>query len=274
MAGSAMADLGGRMAETLTLATWNVNSIKVRLPQVMEWLGEHQPDIVAFQELKTPTEDFPLEPFQERGYNAIVLGQKTYNGVAILAKDEFDRVQVGLSELPGDEQARLVEARVGDLSVIDVYVPNGQEVGSEKYAYKLLWLEALAKALERRFDPTQKLAILGDFNIAPEDRDCFDPTGFYEQVLCSSRERQALRRLLDWGLVDLFRRLHPDEKQYSWWDYRMNAFRRNRGLRIDLILATGPLAAQAVTCVIDKTPRGWEQPSDHAPVLASFRREP
>jgi len=255
----------------MRLATWNVNSIKVREAAVRQWLQSAGPDALALQELKTVAREFPGAGFGEAGYVAEVHGQKTYNGVAWLTRAPLLEVAAGLPEMEDDPQARLIAGTLGDVRLLNVYVPNGESVGSEKYDYKLRWLEALARHLETRYRPDQSLAIVGDFNIAPGERDVFDPVAFAGQVLFSDREHAALRRLLDWGLVDLFRHLHGQEKKYSWWDYRQAAFRRNLGARIDLILVTTPLLARAVSCEIDPGPRKLEKPSDHTPVVAEFR---
>lgn len=251
-------------------ATWNVNSIRVRSPVVCDWLNEHRPDLLALQELKVPTEEFPADLFQEHGYTTAVFGQKTYNGVALLSRAPLEELSRGIPGMENDPQARAIAGRYGSLSIINVYVPNGQDIGTDKYAYKLAWLEAFATYLEARFDPQKPLLVLGDFNIAPQDQDVYDPEVFRGQILFSEPEKAALRRLLDWGLVDVFRRFNTEGRQFSWWDYRMNAFRRNLGARIDLILATAPLADRAASCMIDKEPRRREKSSDHTPVLATF----
>jgi exodeoxyribonuclease-3 len=253
-----------------TLATWNVNSVKMRADAVAAWIGERRPDLLALQELKLTEADFPSVAFAGSGYGAAIHGQKTYNGVALLSREAIEDVSKGLPEMADDPQSRLIKARRGDVTVINVYVPNGSEVGSEKYAYKLRWLEALARHLEGRHRPEEPLAIVGDFNVAPEARDIYDPVAFQNQVLFSEPERAALGRLLDWGLVDLFRKFHDEEGLYSWWDYRAAAFRRKLGARIDLILVTRSLADRALRCEIDIEPRRREKPSDHTPVWAEF----
>jgi exodeoxyribonuclease-3 len=258
------------MDNPLTVASWNVNSIKVRLPQVVAWLRSRQPDLLALQELKAITADFPVQAFAEIGYQAAVHGQKAYNGVALLSRSPLADIETDLPGAPGDDQARIVAGTLADIRVINVYAPNGQEVGSDKYAYKLSWFDALAQHLAARRRPDDPLLVLGDFNVAPDERDVYDPEVFRGEILFSDQERAALRRLVDWGLVDVFRQFHSEGKQFSWWDYRMNAFRRNLGARIDLVLATRPLAARARACEIDKEPRRKEQPSDHAPIVAVF----
>jgi exodeoxyribonuclease-3 len=251
------------------IASWNVNSLKVRLEQVLNFAAAAQPDVIALQETKTTDDQFPLAAIEAAGYRAVFSGQKTYNGVALLARGEFKDVT---TELPGlaDPQRRWLAATVDGVRIVDVYVPNGQSVGSEKYAYKLGWLAALRAAIAAELTRYPELVVLGDFNIAPEDRDVHDPKEWEGQVLCSEPEREALRELLGVGLADVFRRFEQPERSFSWWDYRMNAYRRKRGLRIDLILASERLAARCSGSRIDEEPRRHERPSDHAPVLAEF----
>jgi exodeoxyribonuclease-3 len=249
------------------LATWNVNSIRARLDHVLAWIDANEPDVLALQELKTEAEKFPWAEVEALGYRCLVEGQKTYNGVALLSRDEGRDVARGISDY-ADEQRRVIAATFGDVRVINVYVPNGQSVGSDKYRYKLDWLDALAAHVQRELKAHEHLAIVGDFNIAPDDRDVHDPAAWHEQVLCSSAERDRLKALLELGLVDAFRLFEQPEKSYSWWDYRELAFRRNRGLRIDLVLVSQSLAQRCSGCVIDKAPRKLEKPSDHAPVVA------
>jgi len=257
---------------TWTLASWNVNSIRVRAPQVIDWLREREPDVLALQELKVAEDAFPREPFEELGYRVLVHGQKTWNGVAIVSRSPAEEVRRTLPGMEDDPQARFLAARVDGVLVVDVYVPNGQAVGTDKYDYKLRWLDSLARWFEEELDPAEPIALLGDFNIAPDERDLWDPEAFRGEVLFSGPEREALRRLLEWGLADVFRRFHEDGGHYSWWDYRQAAFRRNLGARIDLVLVTPPLLERAVSSGIDRAPRGLPRPSDHAPVLATFRR--
>lgn len=253
----------------MKIATWNVNSLKVRLPHLLDWLASEAPDVVCLQETKTVDEAFPVAELAQAGYQAVYAGQKTYNGVAILSRSAASDVVAGI---PGfaDEQKRVLAATVADTRVICLYIPNGQSVESEKYQYKLAWLEALQRWLKDELAAHPRLAVLGDFNIAPEDRDVHDPVAWAGQVLCSEPERTHFRDLLGQGLQDAFRLFDQDDKSYSWWDYRQGGFRRNLGLRIDHILVSGALAAACTTCRIDKTPRGWERPSDHAPVVAEF----
>jgi exodeoxyribonuclease-3 len=251
------------------IATWNVNSLNVRLPQVLDWLRDQQPDILALQETKLTDLDFPTLDIAEAGYRAVFAGQKTYNGVAILSRLPAGEI---VTDLPGldDPQRRVLGATVGNTRVLNLYVPNGQAVGSDKYAYKLTWLDHLTVWLQTELAKYPQLVVLGDFNIAPDDRDVHDPAAWTGQVLCSKPERAAFRCLLDLGLQDTFRLFPQEDQTFSWWDYRSAAFRRNLGLRIDHILASPALAATCAACRVDKTPRGRERPSDHAPVIAEF----
>ena len=250
----------------MKLVTWNVNSLKVRLPQVLDWLAEHQPDVLCLQETKLEDVNFPVAEIAAAGYQVLYSGQKTYNGVAILSKTPALDV---VTAIPGyaDVQKRVLAATFGDVRVIDVYIPNGQSVDSDKYQYKLGWLEALTGWLAEELARHPKLALLGDFNIAPDERDVHDPKAWEGQVLFSQPEREAFRRLVGTGLADSFRLFDQPEKTYSWWDYRMNAFRRNMGLRIDHILLSRALAETCKSCTIDKVARKAERPSDHAPVM-------
>ena len=252
---------------SLSIATWNVNSLRVRLPQLREWLAGANPDVVALQETKLPDADFPRAEIEALGYQVAFSGQRTYNGVAVLSRQPLTADAV---EIPGfpDEQRRVLAVETAGLRVIDLYVPNGQAVGSDKYDYKLRWIDALAQWLAPPA-PIPTL-LLGDFNIAPEDRDVHDPKAWEGSVHVSPAERESLRELLGLGFVDVFRRFEQPEKSYSWWDYRMAAFRRNHGLRIDLILASAALAQRCTACTIDREPRRAERPSDHTPVIASF----
>lgn len=253
----------------MRVASWNVNSIKVRLQQVLDWIKEAQADIVGLQETKIIDDDFPQEALREAGYQPLFSGQKTYNGVALLSRKSGDDI---VAAIPGfdDSEKRVLAATYEDLRVINLYVPNGKAVGSEKYAYKLRWLEALRDYLARELAKHSALVVIGDFNIAPEDRDVHDPVAWEGSVLVSEAERRALRAILDLGLVDSFRLFPQEEGSFSWWDYRAAAFRRNLGLRIDLILASAALADRCKASCIDKHVRAWERPSDHAPVLAEF----
>lgn len=253
----------------MKLATWNVNSLKVRLPQLLDWLGAQQPEVVCLQETKLVDQAFPSAELQGAGYQAAFAGQKTYNGVAILTRDPARDVQVGI---PGfaDEQKRLIAATIGETRIVCAYFPNGQSVDSDKYAYKLQWIEALTAWLRGELARHPRLALLGDFNIAPDERDVHDPQAWEGQVLFSAPERAAFRTLIDLGFADAFRLFEQPEKIYTWWDYRMMAFRRNMGLRIDHILLSAALAADCRACSVDKEARRAERPSDHAPVIAEL----
>jgi exodeoxyribonuclease III len=253
----------------MKIATWNVNSLKVRLPHVLDWLATTGTDVLCLQETKMEDKAFPYAELAAAGYQAAHNGQKTYNGVAILARGVLEDVRF---DIPGfaDEQKRVVAATVNGLRVVCAYMPNGQAVGSDKYEYKLRWLAALAEFLRGEMPRFPQLALLGDYNIAPEDRDVHDPALWKDQVLCSEPERAAFRRFLDLGLADAFRLFEQADKIYSWWDYRQMGFRLNRGLRIDHILLSAPLAAACRACAIDKAPRKLERPSDHAPVVAAL----
>ncbi len=254
----------------MKLATWNVNSLKVRLPQVIDWVVSNEPDILCLQETKLQDESFPVDEILAAGYCSAYVGQKTYNGVALLSKQAGDRI---VTALPGfeDVQKRIIAATYGeDVRVACVYVPNGEKVTSEKFHYKLAWLAALEDWLREELLNYPKLALLGDFNIAPEDQDVRDPDAWRGQVLCSQPERDAFQRLLGLGLVDSFRLFDQPEKTYTWWDYRMMAFRRNRGLRIDHVLLSHELANICSACTVDKAIRKHERPSDHAPVVTEL----
>ena len=250
----------------MKLATWNVNSLKVRLPQLLDWLAQAAPDAVCLQETKLEDPGFPRTELEAAGYSAAFSGQKTYNGVAILARTALDEVSTGFPQ----EQKRLLAATAGGVRVVCVYCPNGQAVGSEKYAYKLQWFAQLRAWLKDELARHADLAVLGDFNVAPEDRDVHDPKAWEGQVHVSAAERAAFRALLDLGLADAFRLFQQPEKSFSWWDYRRLGFRRNAGLRIDQILLSPPLAQRCTACTIDKAPRKLERPSDHTPVIAQI----
>lgn len=253
----------------MKLASWNVNSLKVRLPHVLDWLASEQPDVLGLQETKLTDDKFPLQAIEDAGYRVAFSGQPTYNGVAVLARGELTDV---VTDIPGveDPQRRVLAATIGDLRFINLYVPNGSEVGSDKYAYKLDWLAHLRDWLAEEATQHEKLVVVGDFNIAPADADVHDPEEWRGKILFSEPEHAALNALLELGLSDTFRLFPQDEKTFSWWDYRMNNFRRNRGLRIDLILASEALKARCEASWVDLAPRRLERPSDHAPVVARF----
>ena len=253
----------------MKLAAWNVNSLNVRLPHVVEWLKTHKPDALCLQELKMEDAKFPLEAFDDIGYHAVFNGQKTYNGVAILSRTRPEDVRKDIAGFE-DHQKRVVAATIEGVRVVCVYIPNGQTVDSEKYQYKLQWLAALQNYMREAVDTYGDVALLGDYNIAPDDRDVYDPKAWEGQVLCSAPERDAFRGLVGLGLVDSFRLFDQAEKSYSWWDYRMNGFKRNLGLRIDHVLLTSGIAARCTASVIDVEPRKLERPSDHAPVFVEI----
>jgi exodeoxyribonuclease III len=256
----------------MKIATWNVNSLKIRLPQVLDWLAANQPDVLCLQETKMQDENFPLAVIAQAGYQTIYTGQKTYNGVALLSKQKGSEI---ITAIPGldDLQKRVITAVYNDVRVICIYVPNGESIESEKYQYKLKWLAALNVWLRDMLSKHQKLVLLGDFNIAPEECDVHNPDLWQGQVLFSLPEREAFREVIKLGLLDSFRLFEQAEKSYTWWDYRMMAFRRNMGLRIDHILLSNELAKICTACVIDKTTRRLERPSDHAPVMVELKME-
>jgi len=253
----------------IKIASWNVNSLRVRLPQVLDWLGREQPDLLAVQETKTVDADFPFGALAEAGYQAAFSGQKTYNGVALISKEPATDVLADPPHLE-DPQRRILAATYGDVRVINLYVPNGSEVDSEKYAYKLDWLGKIQAFVGDELARHSRLVVLGDFNIAPEDRDVHDPAAWRDKILCSGPERSAFQGLLDLGLSDAFRLFAQAEASFSWWDYRAAGFRRNLGLRIDHILVSPALREKCRACRIDNAPRKLERPSDHAPVVAEF----
>ena len=253
----------------MKVATWNVNSLRVRLPHLIAWLKREGPDIVALQETKLKDEDFPVRELEALGYSSTFSGQPGYNGVAIIARQP---PQSTCLEVRGfeDAQKRVLGASFGDLRLWNLYVPNGQTIESEKFQYKLGWLAALRSQLAAELARYPHLLVVGDFNIAPEDRDVYDPAAWQGQVLCSPAERAALAKIRELGLEDLFRRFEQPERSYTWWDYRSGAFRRNLGLRIDLMLGSAALAQTCTGVRIDVEPRRWERPSDHVPVVAEF----
>jgi exodeoxyribonuclease-3 len=259
----------------MKLATWNVNSLTVRLPQVLDWLAAQQEagaavDVLALQELKLTDDKFPFADFEKAGYQAACFGQKTYNGVALLARTPLTNVE---RNIPGfaDEMARVISADVNGLRVVGAYFPNGQEPGSDKFAYKMRWLEALRDWLRTELATHPKLVLMGDFNITFDDADVWDPVGLKETIHCTEEERVHLRALIALGLHDSVRLFPQPEKNYSWWDYRNMAFRRKQGLRIDHILISEALKPLATACAIDVTPRRNERPSDHAPVVLELQ---
>lgn len=253
----------------MKIASWNVNSLKVRLEQVVDWLEHTGTDVLGLQETKVIDDKFPVEALSEAGYRTIFSGQPTYNGVALIARDDLIDPVYAIPGF-GDDQKRAIAATVNGVRVINLYVVNGQEVGSEKFEYKLRWFEAMKAWVGDELGRHDKVVVMGDFNIAPDDRDVYDPEAWHEKILCSTPERNALKGLLDLGLHDSFRLFDQPEKTFSWWDYRAAMFRRGLGLRIDLVLISDALKDRCTTSFIDKEPRKNERPSDHAPAVGEF----
>lgn len=251
------------------IATWNVNSLKVRLPHVLQWLESEKPDVLALQETKTIDENFPVEEINNAGYQVSFIGQKTYNGVATICKSSIETIATSIPDYE-DEQRRVLAINSQGVTVLNLYIPNGSEVDSDKYRYKLEWFSKLHPFIEQLQKQNDRVIILGDFNIAPEDQDVHDPEAWQGSILVSPAERDEFEKLLSHGMKDCFRLFDQEEKSFSWWDYRAAAFRRGRGLRIDHILASESLSGTCRACYIDKEPRKLERPSDHTPVVAEF----
>jgi exodeoxyribonuclease-3 len=254
----------------MKLATWNVNSIIARLPLVTRWLETARPDVLCMQETKCADDRFPAQEFENLGYKCLTFGQPTYNGVAILSRQACANVQRGYPGDPEASQARLLAAEIEGIHVVNVYIPNGQMVGSEKYRFKLSWMKRLRQFFDEHYDADAPVLFCGDFNVAPEERDVYEPRLWQGRILFSEPERAALDEIKQWGFTDVFRLHTAEGGHYSWWDYRAGAFRRNLGLRIDHAWASRPLAALNKATWIDKEPRSWPRPSDHAPVVAEF----
>jgi len=254
------------------IASWNVNSLKVRLPHVLMWLDKTKTDILVLQETKTTDDNFPQQDIEDAGYNVVYQGQKTYNGVAILCKKEL-LIEDVMMDIPNldDPQRRILAATINGIRILDLYVVNGSEVGSEKFDYKLDWMEKVTDFIAEQANKYPQFVVLGDFNIAPTDRDVHNPKSWKDKILCSKPERNGLQRIYDIGFVDTFRQFEQEDETYSWWDYRSGGFDKNMGLRIDLVLASTKLSEQCTASYIDPEPRGWERPSDHAPAVAEFR---
>jgi exodeoxyribonuclease-3 len=252
------------------IASWNVNSLNVRLPHVLAWVDGAQPDVLALQETKLTDDRFPVQELLDEGYHSVFSGQKTYNGVAILSREEA--LDDPVTDIPGldDPQRRILAVTVGDVRIVNLYVVNGSEVGSDKFEYKLHWLDRVTDWLATEIEEFENVIVLGDFNIVPDDRDVHDPEGWREKILCSTPEREALGKILNLGFKDTFRLFEQAERTWSWWDYRMNAFRRKMGLRIDLVLASKAMTQRCTASYVDIEPRRQERPSDHAPVIAEF----
>lgn len=258
----------------MKIATWNVNSLNVRLPQVQNWLAEHQPDILALQELKLDQDKFPAAALEMMGWHCAWSGQKTYNGVAIVSRHPLHDVRTGLPALPADPQRRVIAATIGGVRVINVYCVNGEAPDSPKFQYKKQWFAALTELVRDEIARHDKLVLLGDFNIAPADADCYDPEKWRGKILCTDQERSWFQTLLGLGLTDSLRRIHPEGAFYTWFDYRGAMFQRGLGLRIDHLLTTPALAAALQNAAVDLDARAQERPSDHAPVWAEFALQP
>ena len=258
------------MESHVKIATWNVNSIVARLPQVLRWLEGARPDVLCMQETKCIDDKFPMKSFLELGYASEVFGQPTYNGVAILSRLPLTEVRRGFPEDEAGAHARLLGATISGVRIVNVYIPNGQAVGAEKYFFKLDWIKRLRGFFEKYYSTFEQVLLCGDFNVAPEDRDVHDPVFWRGRILFSDPEKEALQEIKQWGFADVFRMHHPEPKLYSWWDYRAGSFRRNMGLRIDHIWTSATLSNRCTDAWIDREPRGWERPSDHAPLVAEF----
>lgn len=254
----------------MKIASFNVNSVRARLPIVIEWLGKNKPDVLAVQETKVQDPDFPVEAFTEIGYQCAFRGQKTYNGVALFSPHKIEDIEYGLLDEPHDEP-RLIKARIEGLTIVNTYVPQGYLADSDKFQYKLEWFDRLATYFQKRFKPTDSLVWVGDLNVAPAAIDVYDPEGLQGHVCFHPDVHKALEKVMRWGFTDVFRMLCSEPGQYTFWDYRARGtFERNRGWRIDHIMATAPLAEKCVSCTIDKEPRALERPSDHTPIVAEF----
>lgn len=254
----------------MIIATWNVNSVRARLPRVIDWLAAARPDVLCMQETKVVDEDFPFEHFEELGYSVEVFGQKSYNGVAIASLTTAEEVSTGLPGDGPDDQKRVIEATVDGVRIVNLYVPNGSAPGTDKFEFKLDWLQRLRAHLDEEYTQDDSLVVLGDINIAPEDRDVYDPEKLAGTIHCTKTERDALKHVMDWGLTDAFRLHHEEAGLYSWWDFRAAMFRRGLGLRIDLVMVSPPLVERCSAVEIDKAARAGEKPSDHTPVVARF----
>ncbi|MFZ0219217.1 MAG: exodeoxyribonuclease III [Candidatus Aquirickettsiella sp.] len=258
------------MNKLFKIATWNVNSLRVRLEHVLSWLNLHQPHLLALQETKVENHHFPKEPFIKAGYHVLYNGQKTYNGVAFISRVAMQNEVTFLPDFD-DTQRRILVVTIGQLRIANIYVPNGSNLDSKKYIYKLQWLNQLKTYLQQELNLYPHLIVLGDFNIAPEDKDVHDPQSWQDKVLVSPQERQTLKEILALGLNDSFRLFNNEPGHYTWWDYRAGAFRRNHGLRIDHILSSDALISKCIACEIDKEIRLWEKPSDHVPIMATYQ---
>jgi len=254
----------------MKIATWNVNSVIARLPLVTRWLENEKPDILCIQETKCTDDKFPVLDLKAVGYDCVLFGQQSYNGVAIISRAGCANLVRGFPEDTVESQARLLAAEIGGITIVNVYVPNGQFVGSEKYQFKLNWMKRLREFFDQNYNPSSNVLLCGDFNVAPEERDVHDPRLWQNRILFSEPEKAALQVIKDWGFTDTFRAHTQEGGHYSWWDYRAGGFRRNLGLRIDHVWVSAPLAQRNTRTWIDKDTRAWERPSDHAPVVAEF----
>lgn len=254
----------------MRVATWNVNSILARIPQVTRWLEVAKPDVVCMQETKCTDDKFPTAELEALGYHCVTFGQRTYNGVAILSRDQCEQPQRGYEGDPADSHARLIAVTVNGVRIVNVYIPNGRSVGSEQYVFKLNWMQRLREYFDTCYTADTSIILCGDFNVAPEDIDVHDPMLWQGRIMCSKPERRALNLIKNWGFEDTFRMHFEDGGHFTWWDYRMGAFRRNHGLRIDHIWASTVIAGRCKAAWIDREVRGWERPSDHAPVISEF----
>jgi exodeoxyribonuclease-3 len=254
----------------MKIATWNVNSINARLPHLLKWLASAEPDVVCLQETKCVDETFPYGQLHDAGYLSAFYGQKSYNGVAILSKYPLEDVEKGFPEDEQDSQKRLIAATINGIRIVDTYIPNGSELWSDKFNFKLDWLQRLRKYFDETCSTEGNVLLCGDFNVAPHEADVWNPPAWEGKIHFSKPERAAILHVKKWGFIDVFRQMNGDVKEFSWWDYRTMAFERDHGLRIDHIWTSPPLADRCVGSWIDKTPRGWEKPSDHAPVIAEF----
>ncbi len=255
----------------MRLATWNVNSLMARLPRVEEWVAMVQPDILCLQETKCADDAFPALDFVSWGYEVVAHGEGRWNGVAVASRLGVDQVRTGLDDVDLDAEARVLAVRCGDIDVITAYVPNGRELDAPQYPQKLAWLARLRAVLDERFDPSGQVVLCGDLNIAPDDRDVYDPAMYVGTTHTSPPEREAFHAFLDWGMEDVFRRHHDVGGLFSWWDYRAGNFHKGKGMRIDHVLATHPLAERSQAILIDRNARKGQKPSDHAPVVVDFR---
>ena len=254
-----------------SIVSWNVNSINSRLERVVNFLKTRQPDVLCLQELKCLEEKYPFEAIKAAGYESATFGQKAYNGVAILSKKKATKIECGFGDKVKDEQSRFIAGTVNGIRIMSAYVPNGQDIGTDKYKYKLKWLKRLRRHLDTNYKKTQKIVLVGDFNIAPEDRDCYAPDRWRGKILFSEPEKKALKEVMDFGLEDTFRLHHQEAGKYSWWDYRQLAFQKGRGLRIDFVLGTPPMIKLCTGAEINRDERKGIKPSDHAPVIAEFK---